>query len=315
MVDVAGGGHLVVWLETTHGTYLAPTVFCPIESESLQEDRQDKWSSAIIGRAVTTGKLKGKESVSGSITMELLPETFVYFLIASRWGNNLAKTGSGPYVYTANDDAAAHVKTNFRSLTIGVDRAGIGFTYIGCQATGFRFFWDDSVAMVEVTIVGREQTEDYAPGAVTAPAQVPFGGTETSLTIASSARTDLDSLEVSFDDAGEAKMNITSQAGADYIKYGEHVAEATFEIDFESKADYAIWVARTVQEILITITSGATAIITIELHGALYDTFEVPLSGMADQVKATATLRAAYVSGDTAASEIIVTTPASIALS
>ncbi len=315
MVDVAGGGYLGYALEITHGSYQAPTNYATITSETLREVRDDPWRKPIIGKAVTLGKAEGKSHVEGSITMELLAETFVYFLIASRWGNNIVKGGAGPWTYTANDDAAVKVIANYRSLSIIVNRGGIGFAYLGCQSNSFRFFLEDGIPMVEVGILGREQSEDYTPGAAVVPTETPFAANDAVLKIAGTTRTDIYSLELTFDDNGEAVNKVTVSEGAEYIKFGEHVGEASFEVDFEAKTDYAIWVARTVKELTYVATKAANQIVDIELHGGLYDTFEVDLSGIGDQVKAAAVLRSAYASGDTASAEIVVTTAASITLS
>lgn len=316
MPDVAGGGHVGFALETTHGTYIAPTDFAPIESETLHEVRSDPWRSPLLGRAVTTGKVGGREHVEGEIVMEALPQVMAYFLAASRWGNNITKAGTAsPWTYTANDDGAAHVKTNFRSLTIVIDRAGIGFAYLGCQVTSQRFYFDDGILKVAYGIIGREQSEDYSPGAVTEPTETPFAADEVAITIAAGARVDIESLEITLEDNGEAKFNLSGASGADYVKFGEFSGEADLDIDFESKADYAIWVARTVQELKLTCTKGANQIAVIELHGALYDTFEVALDGLGDQVMASAKMMAAYVAGgDTAAAEIALTTTEDITL-
>lgn len=297
MVDVAGGGHIGFALEVTQGTYVAPTKFAAITSESLQEVRTDPWRVPILGQAVTRGKVGGKGSVAGSLTMELLPEVFAYFLICSRFGNNVIKTGAlDPFLYTGIDDAAVHVKATLRSLTIVGDRAGIGFAYLGCQATSFRFFQDAGVPMVEIGIIGRSQSEDYTPGAVTAPATTPFNADEVSVTIAGGARLDLASVEISTDDNGEARFNVDGLAIASYVKYGEHVSEVSMDIDFESKADYAIWKARTTQELIWTADKSLEdESIIIEFHGGIYDTYEVGLGGIGDQVQASATLRGVYV--------------------
>jgi hypothetical protein len=305
MPDVAGGGTLQIAFESTTGTYTAPTLTVPIENETLAEMRDDPDRKPILGRAVRQGKVKGRGHVEGEIVMEALPTAMTYFLACSRWGNNIAKSGAGPYVYTATDDAAAHVKADDKSLTIAVDRAGIGFAYLGCQVVSSRFFFEDGIFKVAYQVIGREQSEDYTPGAGTDPTETPFAADEVAITIAAAARVDLDSFEMEFDDSGEAKFNLDGQEGASYIKFGEFTGKASFEVDFESKADYAIWVARTVQEVKLVMTK--TDIVDIEIHGGLYDSFEVGLSGIGDQVRASAEIGAAYVSGDSAAATIILT--------
>ena len=314
MVDVGGGGHLKVSLEAVRGTYTAATVTVPIESESLQEVRTDSWRSPLLGRAVTQGKVGGRAGVEGTIVMEALPYPMVYFLAASRWGNNIAEGGIGPWTYTATDDAAAHVKQTLRSLSIGIDRAGVGFAYLGCQVTRMRFFFDDGIPKVEYSIMGLEETTDYTPTSPTDPTEVPFGADETTVKVAASQRVDLDSLEITFDDNGEIKYNLSGQEAADYVKYGEFVGDASFEIDFESKADYALWKARTVQELIMNCTVDADQILDVEMHGGIYDTFEVGLTGLGDQVRASAGLRAVYATADTAAAQIVLTTAVQVTI-
>ena len=125
MVDVAGGGHVGLAIETSHGTYAVPAVFAPIISETLTETRNDPIRRPILGRAVNSGKVSGRSHAEGEIVIEALPTTMVYFLAASRWA--ITKAGAGPYTYTAQDGSDAHVKGNNRSLTIAIDRAGVGF--------------------------------------------------------------------------------------------------------------------------------------------------------------------------------------------
>lgn len=307
MVDVAGGGHIGLAIESTHGTYEAPAIYAPVTSESLAENRNDPVRKPILGQAVTLGKVKGREWVEGEITMEALPLPMVYMMAASRW--DIVKSGAGPYVYTATDSALAHQRAvDERSLTIVADRAGVGFAYVGCQVTSQRFFIEDGIPMVAYGIIGREQTEDYTPGSVTIPSETPFGADEIALTIATLARCDIDSLEFNFDDNGEARFNLCGNEGADYVKFGEFNGTASFEADFESKADYALWVARTSQEIKAVWTKGASQAIDIEIHGGIYDTYEVGLSAMGDQVRAQAEIMAVYASGDSAAATIALTT-------
>lgn len=311
MPDVAGGGHIGLSIETTNGTYIAPTQFAAVTSENLHEVRSDPFRKPIVGQAVTLGKVGGRSHVEGDITMEALPLLMVHFLAASRWP--ITKTGIGPFVFTATDGVDAHVKANNRSLTIVADRAGIGFAYLGCQVGAMRLFVEEGIPMVTYSIIGLEQSEDYTPGAVTIPTEVPFAADDIALTIAAAARTDIDSLDINLSDNAEPRFNLSGAEPADYVKFGEFEGTATFEVDFESKADYAIWVARTVQELKAVWTIDANSIIDFELHGALYDTFEVPLSAMGDQVRATASMVAAYAAGDTAAATIEITSATDVA--
>ncbi len=297
MVDVAGGGHVGFALEAVNGTYQAPVKYGAVLSESLQEVRTDSFRAPILGRAVATGKTPGRQHIAGDITMEALPEVMAYFLVASRWGENVAKTGIGPFVYTAMNDSIVHLKTNLRSLSIVVDRAGIGFAYLGCQVVQTTLnFGDGGVPMVTYSIVGQRQSEDYTPAPPTDTTELPFSVDECTLKIATIARGDVDaeSTEFVLNDNGEPKFNLTGQDRADYIKFGEFIGECSYEVDFENKADYAIWVARTAQELILNCTKGVNQILDLEFHGAMYDTFEVALTSLGDQVRGSAALRAIH---------------------
>ena len=263
---------------------------------------------------MTTGKIGGRSGVSGTITMEALPHAMVHFLAASRFGSSIVESGTGPYVYTASDGSDAHLKSTLRSLTIGVDRAGIGFAYLGCQATGMRLFFEDGIPVVEYTIFGLAETNDYTPGVITDPTELPFAADEVSVDVAASTRTDIDSLEMNIDDSGSLRYNLSGQAAADYVLFGEHMGDASFEVDFESKADYAIWKARTVQELIVEFNKSVNQIVNVEFHGALYDDFEVDLTALGDQVRASTSLRSAYDVASTAATTIVLTTATQVVI-
>lgn len=317
MVDVAGGGHIGLALETTHGTYIAPTKFAPVYTESLQEVRTDSYRVPMIGQAVTIGKTPGRHHVEGEITMEALPELMCYFLVASRWGANVIKAGAGPFTYTATNDSVVHLKTNRRSLSLAVDRAGVGFAYVGCQvAKTVISFADGGVPMVTYSIIGRQQTNDYTPGAATVPTELPFSVDDCTVSVAGAPRGDIDaeSTEFTLDDNGEPRFNLTGVDRADYIKFGEFIGEASYEIDFESKADYNIWVARTAQELIFLADKSATQKINLEFHGAMYDTFEVALAGIGEQVRGAAAARAVHNVAAGFAATMILTTSESLTL-
>ena len=310
-IEIAGAGHIGVALEATYGTYVAPAAYVPFIAEDLTMPRTDPWRSPIIGKNVTLGKVQGRRHIEGSITMELLPEIFAYFLVASRYGDNVQKTGTGPWVYTASNGGAARLDgTANRSLSLSMKRGGVGFAFVGCQVGRFRFFATHGVPYVECTVFGSDETNDYAsPGTPSVPTEVPFNSTEVTVDIAAAQRTDINSLEIVLDDNPEPRFNMSGQEGADYIKWGEHICEAQFEADFVSKADYDIWEARTVQELILDCNKSANQRVQVELHGALYDTYEVSgAGGLGDLITASGAMRGAYTAGDDAADEIIVTT-------
>src|SRR5690349_23175591 len=122
---IGGGGVVGIALETVAGTYVAPTKFVPINSESLAHRQATTWRRPIRNSVDTLGAVAGNVNVEGDMNIELVEDVLPYFLMASRL--NVVKTGAGPnYIYTATPTANA---TPAKTLSITVVRNGIVYGY------------------------------------------------------------------------------------------------------------------------------------------------------------------------------------------
>jgi hypothetical protein len=140
-VGVGGQGFLGVAVETTPGTYVAPTTYVPILSESFQYT-EDRYISPAIRKSTIANDVKQNfYHAEGDIDMEVDTSTIVYFLHACRL--TVVKTGAGPYnyVYTPSAGASAGPSGNnatVKTLSITVVRNLQVFKYVGWVLARFR---------------------------------------------------------------------------------------------------------------------------------------------------------------------------------
>ena len=117
MPGTGAGGLLGVALETVAGTYLAPTDFVPIKSESIHYMQETVWRRPIRQTASIYGSSDGNARVEGDISMEAYEDIVAVFLHAAR--TTVAKTGTASpgFTYTFKGTALA-VPTKTMSITV-----------------------------------------------------------------------------------------------------------------------------------------------------------------------------------------------------
>ena len=115
---IGGGGSIGIALEAVAGTYLAPTKFVPVRSESLKFMQEINYTRPIINVAVDpVFAVKGPAHVEGDVEMEITTDTLPYFLHAARM--TVVKTGGAPdFVYTYEPAATAQEANKTMSITI-----------------------------------------------------------------------------------------------------------------------------------------------------------------------------------------------------
>lgn len=156
-------------IEDEPGVAVEPTVFVPLVSESLSQERERLESEGIIAGRRTLDSEQwngGPITVGGDIQHELyasgLRSLFVAMLGA------VSTTGEGPYTHTITPgDLDDH------ALTIEVGRPGVAgaihrFRYAGCKVTSWEIACQQSqIATLGLTVVG--QTEGIVTSGSTAP--------------------------------------------------------------------------------------------------------------------------------------------------
>lgn len=306
-IGVGGQGFVGVAVETTPGTYVAPTTFIPILSESLQYT-EDRYISPAIRKATIAQDVKQSfYHVEGDIDLEVDTDTIVYFLHACRF--TVVKTLTGPYkyVFTPSGGASAGPNGNnatAKTLSITITRNNQVFKYVGCVVGSYNFRVENGVLLSTMTIMGLGEVSvntDTPPtptftspsllGAAahtvsTAPVVTP-PTTPTWVTA-----TNFQTFQINVNENGAAQNRIQSNRQAAFISFGETELTIAATRDFEVRADYDNFVATAFQAFQLFSSNGAvTDSIQIAVYRGAYTAFPISLPGIGDIVVAAAEVR------------------------
>jgi hypothetical protein len=285
-VGIGAGGFMGIALETTAGTYVAPTKYFPFESESLAHTQETNFRRPIRKSASIIGAVDGNVRVEGDISMEAFEDVIPYFLYASRVG--IVKTGSSPnFTYTATPTAAA---VPVKTLSITIVRNGVSFGYVGCVVGSFTFTIEDGTLKFNPTIIGRDEADQAVPTPVFSTT-VPFGAGKYNIQIPTASQVfDADGFDFSVDDSAEAQYRLKDTGrGAQFISFGERTVTLTMERDFETRTEYDAYKALTAQSVTLLATKGANNSISIVMPAAIKDEYTLGLSGQGDLIRASIT--------------------------
>lgn len=286
MPGTGAQGFLGVAIETTSGTYLTPTKYVPIESESLKYVQETDWRRPIRASADIVGAVDGNVHVEGDISMEAFEDVVALMLRAGR--NTYTKTGTTPN-FAYDIVGSANAVPN-KTLSITVIRNGVAFGYTGCVIPSFTFTVDGGKLKFNPTILGRDEASQSVPTATwsTGVQATPFGAGKYNIQIPTATQVfDADGFEFSVDDSGEPQYRLKDTGrGAQFISFGERSVTMSIERDFENRTDYDAFKALTSQTITLTASKGANNLITLNVPAAIKDTYEVGLGGQGDLTRA-----------------------------
>lgn len=296
--------------EVTAGTYVAPTKFFPIRSESLGHRQDTNWRRLIRGIADQTLPVKGYARIDGEVEIDAIESVVVWFLHASR--NTIVKSGATNYVYTLTPYHSALPVTG-RTLSITVVRDGTVQGYVGCVVSQMRFSVDDSgILVANFSILGRDEATQSLP-TPTYDNTVPFGAADYTISIPTgSPVSDSTGFELTINDNAEPQYRLGSQA-VSFVKYGERSVELSVSRDFESRTDYDAYKALTSQSITLLCSKGVNNQIQFTLPVAIKDTYEISgLASQGDLVAAEITYQGIYDAATSKAYEIVLKSQESI---
>jgi hypothetical protein len=284
-VGIGGGGFVGLALETVANTYVAPTKFFPINSESLHYVQATRWRRPIRQNVDVLGGIPGDVHIEGDIAMEALEDVAAYFHHASR--ATVVKAGTPNYIYTFTPNALA---TPAKTLSITVVRNGVTYGYTGCVVSSFKYNVEDGALIATYSILGSDEASQSLP-VMAATTTSPFGAGMYSIEIPTAAAvTDVDTFDFSVEDAGEPQFRLKNTGrGAQFIKYGERTCTLTLERDFQNRTDYDNFKALTSQAVTIAVSKGANNSITFLTPSSIKDTYEIGLSGQGDLLRAAIT--------------------------
>jgi hypothetical protein len=301
---IGGGGFIGIAVESTPGTYLAPTVFIPILSENLTRPQATVWRRPIRQNVDVLGGVPGNVHVTGDIVMEAFSDKSVYFHLASR--ASVVKTGSASpwtYTWTPTPDAIAS-----KTLSITVVRSGEVFGYTGCTVGGFNYTVEEGQLKATYNIIGRDEASQTLPvPAWTGGQTQPFGAGEYTVEIPTATQVfDADTFTFTVTDNAEPQFRLKNTGrGAQFVKFGERAVNLTTERDFLTRTEYDAFKALTAQGIKILAAKSANESIQIEIPAAIKDTYELGLAGQGDLIRASINYMGTYDATATAAYKLI----------
>lgn len=281
-LGIGGGGLLGIALEVTPGTYVAPTKFVPINSESIKMMEGTQYRRPIRVSVDVLDAVPGNEHPEGDIEMDAREDCVAVFMHAARAG--VVKTGAVnfQYVFTGNANAIPA-----KTMSITVVRAGEVFAYTGMVVSSWRFSVSEGILLFTVTVKGRQEAVQSSPSP-TWPTTTPYGMGKYSIEIpTASAVTDTDAFEFTCEDNAEPAFRLKSTGrGADFIKYGERAVSLTMARDFTARTDYDNFKSVIAQSITLTASKGANNSISLLIPNAFKDSYETQLSGQGELLRA-----------------------------
>lgn len=312
---LGGGGKVGIAFETTMGTYVAPTIFVPVLSESLMYTEEKYYSEAIRQQVMHSDVKSGYYHVEGDVELEVDPNNLPYWLYASR--HTITKSGAGPYEYkyvpsTAGSASTAAGTTTPKTLSITVVRNGVVFGYTGCTVGSMEFSIEDGILRATLGVMGLAEAVQSAPSPTWAAANL-LGAEAHSVYLAASgasptfgaADTGFNGFTFRVNHNAEAQNRIVAARSASYISYGITEAEVESELDFLSRTDYDNFVNNTTRAIKLESANGGatyalgTSGVKLQGNRVSYDSYDVNLEGIGDLIMAGFTGRIIGVaSGD-----------------
>lgn len=284
-VEVGGAGTLGVAPEVTFGTYVAPTKWIPIRSESLNLVEEKIWRTNIRGLAGRSGAVQGYTHIEGEITFEVTPDSLIYFLYAMR--TTPSRTGAGPYEYTfvpahvAKTTTAAGV-TNRKTLSILVNRGSNPRGYVGCAVGSLNLTVDNGLMMATVSVVGSDVATQSA-GSPTWSTGEPLGPGDITLEVPTATpRADADTFNFTINDNLTFANRLNGQRKAAYNNWGERETAWSYEFDYDTQADYDAFIAQTIRSITLKGILSGTEDITVTTLTTASESHVTNLSSLGD---------------------------------
>jgi hypothetical protein len=296
-VSINAQGFMGLAFETTAGTYVPPTQFFPIRSETLQYKPTNQRRRVIRGIADDMGPIKGWSNIEGDVEMELMERVLPYWLYCSR--NTVAKTGAGPnYTYTTTPlhNAVGAQVAGKVALSLTVVRGTTVFGYTGCLVNTMEFSTDNGITLVKFGIVGLDEAVQTSPTFAYNVVDIPFNAGQYNIQIPTSSQIfDCDKFTVTIEDGLVPANMLSSTTTPAYLRYGERVVKASLDRDFNDRTEYDAFKALTQTSLAIACSKGANNSVTITLPKVDRDTYNLSgLTAQADLHRATIDFIGAY---------------------
>lgn len=309
---VGAGGFIGLAVETTPGTYIAPTIYLPLLDESINYTQKQIDRRPLRGIADSSGMLPGDSNVAGDMKCEITHDTLPFILRAARV--TIVKTGTGPYTYTCTPNANA---TPAQTFSITVVRNGLAFGYTGCIISSQEYTIDNGTLIGTFGVIGRDEASQSLP-TPTYITTIPPATGQFALSIGGSVQTDADTFSLKIDDNADPQFRLQGGGvrSAVFVKFGQRAIEASINRDFQTRTDYDAYKAMTSQVVALDCVQTATsAEVHFTLPAAIKSAYEIQgLSGQADLIRANIKYNGTYDTGTSRAYQIVVNSSSSITI-
>jgi hypothetical protein len=292
------------------GTYVAPTVFVPILSETLKYTESKYYSEQIRQQVIVSDVKSSYYHVEGDLVMEVDPNFLPYFLFCTRHTPGFA---TGVYTFSPSSAGSASTAASGmvqRTASITVVRNDVVFGYTGCVMGGYEFTIQDGVLRVTFNVLGMAEDTETAPTETWSDPELYGADAHYVYLAASGTSPTFTTTDVNFNGFtfrgnfnASAQNRIVANRGASYIAYGITEATIESELDFLDRTDYDNMVDNATHAIKLESLNGgttfaaATSGVAIQANRVSYDTYDIGLAGMGDLIMAGFTGRCIGIAG------------------
>lgn len=298
-VEVGGAGTIGLATETTLGTYVPPTKWIPIRSETLELVEDKIYRMNLRGTADRTGAIQGYTHTAGDITFEVTPDVLVYFLYAARTTpSKVTTTYTFVPAHIAKASTAAGTSSR-KTLSLLVARSGNPMAYVGLSVGQLSFSVDGGVLMCTASMIGTNESAQSA-GTPSYTQPVVIGPGKVTLEIpTATARADADTFTLNINDNLQAANRLNGNRFAAYQNWGEREISLGVEVDFDTLTDFNAFTAQTIQAITLKgIAAAATEEVVFVLNATATDSAGIHLSGLGDVNRASLAYHGFYNTTD-----------------
>lgn len=309
---LSGSGWLGFAFEAVKGTYVPPTIYIPILSESFRYVEDRYFSPQIREDTIVSDVKQGYYHIEGDFEMEIDTDFVPHLLYCTR--HTIVKSGAGPFTYTFTPSDAGATSTAAsgavqRTASITIERNNVEFGYSGCTLGSLRVFVDEGILKMGGNLVG-EKDNTATGDTPTWSAPSLFGADATAISVGASGLSpaysvvnDFNGYEFEANFNAEAQNRIRRDRSASYVAFGETELTLTTELDFIDKTEYDAFVATTQKAVQLESLIGgasfaaAAEAFRLQTFRGVYETYDLGLSGLGDLIMAGVTMRGIGIAG------------------
>lgn len=262
-LSTALAAQLGVKAESTYGTYVAPTSFFPLISETVKLDRPHIVSKAIrVGRLTTdTGDwAQGAKTVNGQVNLELYDRTSALLFVHAL--GSVSTSGAGPYTHTITPGNLLG-----KSLTMQIGRPSTDgtvrvFSYLGTKIKSWTLSAKaGDLVKMSLDVLGRdEDTGQTLASASYTSGLKPFVFTGAALSIAGSTLTNCREFSITGSNMLADRRVTNSALMLEPVDADVRSYTGTVLMEFDGLTQYNRFTGGTEAALVLTFTSGSNTI-------------------------------------------------------